>query len=164
VVDIADRDAAAAASLTWDLSTWFPGLDSSELAAAHEGVGAGVTRLVALYDQHGVRGTPDGSVRPVDDVAAAAVDEVLTATNALLAEMNVVEAYVYSFVSTDARDDRASGLESELRSMSVPLAPLWSRLEAWLASFGTERWSPPAASPPTTPTSCARPRPGPGTR
>ncbi|MGE0794301.1 MAG: M3 family oligoendopeptidase [Acidimicrobiia bacterium] len=123
---------------TWDLSTWFDGLDSPRFAAAHEAVGAGITRLVALYDRHDVRGTADGSTRPVDAAAVAAVDEVLAETNALLAELHVVDAYVYSFVSTDARDDLAAGLDSQLRSMQVPLAPLRSRLDAWLASFGAE--------------------------
>lgn len=131
-------DQIADALPTWDLSRWFPALDSPELAAAHESLGAGITRLVALYDQHDVRGTADGSRRPLDDAALAAIDEVFRETNALLEALEVVDAYVYSFVSTDARNDLASGLDSQIRSMSVPLAPLDARLDAWLASFGAD--------------------------
>src|SRR5258705_1230052 len=58
--------------------------------------------------------------------------------NALFEQLNILDAYVYSFVSTDATDDLASGLDSQLRSMQVPLAPLRGRLDAWLASFGAE--------------------------
>jgi oligoendopeptidase F len=129
-------DTVAEASPTWDLSTWFSGLDSPKFAAAHEALGAGITRLAALYDRHDVRATTDGATRPLDGAAEAAVDEVFRETNALLDGLNVVDAYVYSFVSTDARNDLASGLDSQLRSMQVPLAPLRGRLDAWLASFG----------------------------
>ena len=41
----------------WDLTPLFPGVGSRELAAAQESVGAGLTRLTALYDEHGVHGT-----------------------------------------------------------------------------------------------------------
>lgn len=111
----------------WDTTAFFPGLDSPELAAAHEGLGAGVARLGALFDQKGVRAT--------DSPDATAADEVLTATNELYDELRLVNAYVHAFVTTDARDDRAQALASELRAMTAPLAPLRVRLDAWLASF-----------------------------
>jgi pepF/M3 family oligoendopeptidase len=132
----------------WDLSRWLPSLESAEFASAHESLQAGITRLVALYDEHDVRARADRSTRPVDAAAVTAVARVLGDTNALLDELNVVEAYVYSFVSTDATDDLAAGLESQLRSMQVPLAPLSGRLDAWLASFDADelvRASPAAA-------------------
>jgi pepF/M3 family oligoendopeptidase len=111
----------------WDTSAFFPGLDSAEFAAAHEAVGAGVDRLASLYESKGVRATesPD----------AGAADEVIDATNALLDDIRLVNAYVYAFTTTDARNDRAQAVESELRAALARLGPLRVRLDAWLASF-----------------------------
>jgi pepF/M3 family oligoendopeptidase len=121
----------------WDTTAFFPGLAAPEFAAAHEALGASVARLGALYDDKGVRATdaPDPSV----------ADEVLTATNEVLDELRVVSAYVHAFVATDARDDLAAALASELRSLAAPLTPLRIRLDAWLASFDADALA--AASP-----------------
>jgi oligoendopeptidase F len=124
-VGVHDRDAAGLP--TWDLTPFFPSLDSAEFAAAHEALGAGVARLGALYDEKGVRRT--------DDPDVGAVDEVLADTNELFEELRLLNAYVFAFVATDARNDRAAGLASQLRAEVAPLAPLRARLEAWLASF-----------------------------
>lgn len=114
----------------WDVAGFFPSLDSPDLAAAHEGIGAGVERLAALYDQHDVRASeaPDPT----------AADEVLAATNELLDQLRLVNGYVHTFVTTDARNDRAQALAAELRAASAPLGPLRTRLDAWLASFDRE--------------------------
>jgi oligoendopeptidase F len=111
----------------WETTAFFPGLASPEFAAAHEALGASVARLGALYDAKGVRAT--------DDPDPADADAVLDATNEVLDELRLVTAYVHAFVTTDARDDLASGLASELRAVAAPLAPLRTRLDAWLASF-----------------------------
>jgi hypothetical protein len=115
-----DRDAAGLP--TWDLTAFFPAIDSPEVAAAHEAIGAGVARLAALYDARGVRRT--------DEPDLGAVEEVLAATNGLLDELRLLNAYVHGFVTTDARDDAAAALQSELRAGTAPLAPLRSRLDA----------------------------------
>lgn len=127
---MAVHDADAGSLPTWDLTPFFPSITSPELAAAHESFGAGLGRLAALYDAKGVRRT--------DTPDLDAVDEVLTATNDLLDELRLVNAYVHGFVTTDARNDDASGLASELRALAAPLAPLRARLDAWLASFDTD--------------------------
>lgn len=114
---------------TWDLTPFFPSLDSPELAAAMESGVAGVARLAALYDDKGVRRT--------DAPDLEAVDEVLAATNELLDEHRLLDAYLYGFVSTDAANDRAQALAAELDAASASLGPLRHRLNAWLASFDT---------------------------
>ena len=114
----------------WDLTSFFPSLEAPEFAAAHEGLGAAIGRLGALYDDKGVRAT--------DHPDVAAVDEVLDATNDVLDQLRLVNAYVHGFVTTDARNDRAQALGSELRAMLAPLSPLRTRLDAWLASFDTD--------------------------
>ncbi len=119
----------------WDLTPFFPALDSREFAAAHEQVGAGVARLTALYDQHEVRG---GEPVPVDDATVRAFEEVLAETNALQDELRLVGAYLNGFITTDARDEDANALHSKLQAEVAPLRTLNTRFAAWVARLGAE--------------------------
>ena len=129
----------------WDLTPFFPSLESREFAAAHEGIGAGVARLTALYDEHDVRG---GDARDVDDAAVAAFESVLAETNELHEQLRLVGAYLNGFVTTDARDDEAAALQSRLQAEVAPLRTLNTRFAAWIARLGAEKLiaSSPAAS------------------
>ena len=118
----------------WDVSTVFPSLDSREFAAAHEQLTATIDRLVALYDEHDVR----GGDRKLDDDAVKSFEQVVEATNAAREAVRVVIAYVSSFVATDATNAQAQALDSRLRAQLAPLGALSSRFDAWVASFGVE--------------------------
>lgn len=124
------RDPAPVPLPRWDTSTFFPGLDSRELTDAREGLSADLARLVALYDLHDVRG---GDPRTADEQLGAAVDEVLAATNGLMARVRLVSAYLYAFVSTDARDDAAARRQAALQQELAELVRLTKRFEAWMA-------------------------------
>ncbi len=115
----------------WDVTAFFPGLDSRELTDAREGVTADLQRLLALYDRHDVRG--GDPIGEVDAALCAAVDEVLDATNDLMARVRLVAAYLYAFVSTDARDDRASSRQAQLQQELAEMTRLTKRFEAWMA-------------------------------
>jgi pepF/M3 family oligoendopeptidase len=119
----------------WDVSAIFPALDSPGFAAAHEALVADLDRLTALYDRHDVRG---GEARPPTDADISAFDAVLTATNDLLDEVRTLNAYLYTFVSTDARDDEAAGLQSQVQTQLAALGHLAKRFEAWVARFGAD--------------------------
>src|SRR3954471_18229966 len=92
----------------WDLSPFYPSLESREFTAAHEGFGAGVARLTALYDAHDVR---DGEPVELDDATINAVEEVIAETNALQDELRLVNAYIHGYVSTDSRNDDAMAMQ-----------------------------------------------------
>lgn len=118
----------------WDVSQYFPSLGSKEFAAAHERIGADVERLVALYDQHDVR----GGDKMLDDAAVAAFDEVITTTNETLEQLILLSAYVNAFVSTDTRDAEAQGIRARLQAQSATLSKLNSRLSEWIDALGAE--------------------------
>ena len=120
----------------WDLSPFFPGLDSREFSNAHEGIGAGVTRLTALYDEHDVRA---GDTVEIDKQLLNVFEEVIDETNALQDHLRLVNAYLYGFVTTDARDDHAAALQSQLQAQAAPLRVLSSRFAEWVARLGAER-------------------------
>src|SRR5439155_270856 len=120
----------------WDLTPFYPSLESREFAAAHEGIGAGVARLTALYDTHDVRG---GDEVELDDELLKAFEEVIAETNALQDDLRLVNAYLYGFITTDARDERANGLQSQLQAQTAPLRTLSTRFAAWIARVGADR-------------------------
>ncbi|MEY2403179.1 MAG: hypothetical protein QOD38_730, partial [Acidimicrobiaceae bacterium] len=120
----------------WDVTPFYPGLDSREFSSAHEGFGAGVARLTALYDEHDVR---DGDPVELDKDAIAAFEAVIAETNDLHDHLRLVNAYLYTFISTDARDDHASALYSQLQAQAAPLRTLSSRFAEWVARLGAER-------------------------
>lgn len=120
----------------WDLSDLYPSLDSREYAAAREAYGAGVARLEALYDEQNVRG---GDALDVNDATVTAFEAALTDTNEILNELRRVNAYISSFLTTDARDDRAQAEMSGLEKDSARLGKLRTRLDAFVARFDTSQ-------------------------
>ena len=117
----------------WDVTDVFPSITSREYAAAREALGASLTRLAGLYDEHDVRG--GGEPLPADDANARLVDDVIVATNGVLDDVRRLFAYLSSFVSTDARDDAAQGELSALQAELSALQLLRTRFDAWMARF-----------------------------
>src|SRR5215469_16825952 len=96
----------------WDMTAYFPSLGSREFAAAEERLGADVERMASLYDHRQVRGGP--ALELTEDRINAFV-EVLEATNDVLERLRLLSAYVNAFVTTDARDDTAAAVSSQLQ-------------------------------------------------
>src|SRR5215207_1001507 len=83
----------------WDPTDVFPSLQSRELTAAREGVGADLDRLVAMYDRFGVG---ECEPHPPTEEEVAALEAVLDATNAVERDLDVVRAFVASYLTTDS--------------------------------------------------------------
>ena len=119
----------------WDLSDVYPSLGSREYAAAREAFGAGVVRLEALFDEHDVRA---GAPLDVNDTTVDAFEKSLDGANEILNELRRVNAYISSFVTTNARDDAAQAELSGLQKDSARLGKLRTRFDAFVARFNTE--------------------------
>jgi len=114
----------------WDLTPFFPGLDSREFLGLNEEVASEVGRLQRRFDELGVRG---GDPIEVDDLVAATADEVVDSFNRLLANMRRIGSYLYGHTTTDARDAEAAGALSRYQASVAPFATLDGRFDAWLA-------------------------------
>ena len=117
----------------WDVTDVFPSIGSREYAAAREELGADLTRLTALYDEHDVRGGDD---KTVDDATVAAFESVLAETNEVMDRVKLLSGFLSSYVTTDARNDLAQGELSQLQAELSQLARLRSRFDAWVAALG----------------------------
>lgn len=95
----------------WDMTPFYPNIDSPELIAAQQQLAQHLEALTALFDQHGVG---KHEPHPLDDTTISTFDTVLARLNAVLAEQHTLFAYVYCFVTTDSRNDLAQAKLSEL--------------------------------------------------
>src|SRR5215216_3063550 len=119
----------------WDATDVFPSLQSRELAAAREGVSAELDRLVATYDRYGVGECEPHAPSP-DEIEA--VEAVIDATNAVERDLDVVRAFVASYLTTDSRNGAAQGIYSALERDGATLRRLSARLSAWVAALGAD--------------------------
>ncbi|WP_354697926.1 hypothetical protein DSM112329_03584 [Paraconexibacter sp. AEG42_29] len=117
----------------WDTDSIYPGADSPELVQAVAAVTADLGALQSLFDEHDIR---TGQARRATAADGAALDVVLPALDALLADNRRVSAYLMLLVTTDADDAVAAAALSRLQSATAPLGSLARRLEAWAARIG----------------------------
>ncbi|HEV2471354.1 MAG TPA: M3 family metallopeptidase, partial [Chthonomonadales bacterium] len=113
----------------WDLTPIFPALGSTEYSEAFARVEQQVASLAALFDEKGVRRTPNGSPDPT------LFEMIVRQLNEVLEGMRVLTSFVGCLASTDARDSAARAQESLLDNLNITLGRLRSRLTAWIGSI-----------------------------
>lgn len=118
----------------WDVTDVHASLDARSFADSHERVAADVDRLVALFDELDIRAT-DRLVEAADGDRA---DRVIREFNRVSSALDVLDAYVYSIVSTNSRDAPAQSTMSEIDATGASLRPLLARLADWVASLGAD--------------------------
>jgi pepF/M3 family oligoendopeptidase len=119
----------------WSVADVHESLDARSFTDALERSRADTDRLVALFDELGVRQVPTRPVTP-DDGAAA--DRALRELNRVTDAVSQLLVYVYATVATDSRDQQAQAVYSEIRQLDATLRPLSSRLADWVASLGVD--------------------------
>ncbi len=114
----------------WDLSNVYPSLQSPEYAAAVQEMEAKIKGLEALLAEAEAL---DASSQA--GALAATVNRLVDAYNAALLLRNTIEAYLYSFTSTDTFNTEASRKMSEFELLTVDLSKLETRLRAWVGKI-----------------------------
>ena len=137
----------------WDMTPYFSSLLSREFASEHERLGADVERMEALYDSYDVRRRP--SVELTDE-RVAAFEEVLDdhQRGARTPPSPQLRMSTLSW-HTDARDDPAAAVASQLQMQSARVRALSSRFDAWVASLGADAMVERSALAANTPSRCA---------
>jgi oligoendopeptidase F len=134
--DVTDtRPADADALPRWSVADVFESLHAPEFTSAMERAGAEVTRLTALFDEHGIRALAPRDVTAADGAAANAV---IRAYNRTATDLELVGATLYATITTDSRDEHASALFSQLEVDDAAMRPLLARLADWVAALGAD--------------------------
>lgn len=123
----------------WDMTRIYPGLESAEFEEAFADVLAGISSLGDRFETF-QRGTDESNAnRQVAESSqeqeTAFLHTVLSQLNELQEKVTTVNAYIYAFVTTEARNDLAQSRLSELQEGLVGLANLETRLARWVASL-----------------------------
>lgn len=119
----------------WDVSTVFPSLDSPEFNAAATAHAKTIDNLTALFDQMQI------GYAEQTDVDADTVEKYETIVQNMgdaMEESVTLRAYIYSFVSTDSRNELAATRMSEYQKRMVAASILGTRLNHWLGSLDVE--------------------------
>ena len=124
--------ATAQALPHWDMTAFFPGLESPEFDAALGGFAPQIDELAALFNAHGVGARPTAGM---DDATVVAFNTVTERLNALLNEQQLLYVYVYCFVTTNSRDNLAQAKLSTLQQQIVRSSQLRTRWTAWIGSL-----------------------------
>ena len=117
----------------WSVADVHESFESRTFTDSMERLGASITRLEALFEEHNVRAIEHRTPTAADGKAA---DATIQAFNSTVADSEILLSYVYATVSTDSRDERAQGLLSELENLDARVSPLLARLADWVASLG----------------------------
>lgn len=119
----------------WDMTAIFPSLASPEFDRAFTAVKDEIAALLTAFDEHGVRRR---ETREADPALVASFEQITARLNAFYRDARVVGSYISCFVTTDANDELAQSLQSELRVAFVTLDKLWTRYTAWVGSTDRE--------------------------
>jgi oligoendopeptidase F len=112
----------------WNLTVYFPGLDSPEFEQALSEIKDGLAKMEADFDSRRIE-----KGNRAEDPAGVA-DALIPAFNALVDKAQLVEAYIYGFVTADSRNSLAQARDSEFEFQLVRLRKLTNRLTGWLGS------------------------------
>lgn len=119
----------------WDLTPFFPSLESPEFDNAFAAVAARIDELVELFDAHGIGADPAARELPA---IVAAFEAAISAFDELIDASQTVTAFLYGLMSIDTRDEAPQIKLSELDQRSVPLAKLSARLTAWIGMIDVD--------------------------
>ena len=119
----------------WSLADVHDSTDARSFTDALERSAAEVDRLVALFDELGIRSIEP---RPPTDVDGDAATRALVEMNRVSADVAVLRAYAYCVVAANSRDTPAQSALGETRRIDAVLRPLSARLADWMAALGVD--------------------------
>ncbi|MSX78357.1 MAG: oligoendopeptidase F, partial [Actinobacteria bacterium] len=125
----------------WSVADVHESLTSRSFVDSLERVQSDVGRLEALYDELGIRALPDGVSPTVDSETGNRLDRAIRDFNAVVAQTEILEAYVYATVATNTRDETAQALLSEIEVAGSRITPLLARLADFVCDHDVDALS-----------------------
>ena len=125
----------------WSVADVHESLTSRSFVDSLERIKSDVGRLEALYDELGIRALPDGVSPTVDSETGSRLDRAIRDFNAVVAQTEILEAYVYATVATNTRDETAQALLSEIEVAGSRITPLLARLADFVCDHDVDALS-----------------------
>jgi pepF/M3 family oligoendopeptidase len=119
----------------WSVADLHESLDARTFRDAQERLGADVSRLLASYDEYGIRAITPRDPTNEDGEAA---DHVLRRHNQVMDALDDLGAYVYSFVATNTRDQQAQAIQGSIDDLEAKIRPLMARLADWVTALDVD--------------------------
>ena len=113
----------------WDMSPFFPSLESGEYAEAFQQLNKTLDEMESAFAVHGIARLNDAE--PCDQATFELVVSMLNEAGDLFGKLR---AYVNSFTDTDSRNALALARASELDKPATRFAKLAKRFVAWLGT------------------------------
>ena len=125
----------------WSVTDVHESLTSRSFVDSLERIKSDVGRLEALYDELGIRALPDGVSPTVESETGSRLDRAIRDFNAVVAQTEILEAYVYATVATNTRDETAQALLSEIEVAGSRITPLLARLADFVCDHDVDALS-----------------------
>jgi len=121
----------------WQLSSIFPGLESSAYETAKLELQTKLNALETLMNEQGLGSGRQASLSPA---TIPLLESLLTDLNKLSDELIDLLSYVTGFTATNAFDSAAQAEASNLKPLRGQLSILKTRFTAWLGTFNTNEF------------------------
>ena len=119
-------------SARWDLTNVYPSLESKEFQNAIKDYKGLLNKLEKFYKSKISKASAKTSSKELGTLLGRSVDQF----NAIAELSGTIEAYIYSFVSTDSHNKTAMRLLSELEQTQVQQSKLTTQFRAWVGMLG----------------------------
>ena len=116
----------------WDLTNVYPSLESKEFKNAMKEYKSLLDKLERFYKSKLSKASAKTKSKELGSLLGKAVDQF----NDIVELSGTINAYIYSFVSTDSRDKTAMRLLSEYEQVQVRQSNLSTQFSAWVGTLG----------------------------
>ncbi len=116
----------------WDLTNVYPSLESTEFKNAMQEYNRLLDTFARFYKSKLSKASAKTKSKELGTLLGNAVDQF----NAMYELSGTINAYIYSFVTTDSRDKTAMRLLSEFEQAGVRQSNLSTQFSAWVGKLG----------------------------
>ena len=115
----------------WDLTNVYPSLESKEFKTAIDEYKKQVAAFGKFYKNKLSRTNAKTKAGDLAPLVGKAIDRI----NSIQTLAATIEPYIYSYVSTDSRNKKATKVLSEFEQAKLPMNQLLTQLTAWLGKL-----------------------------
>lgn len=109
----------------WDMTPFYPGLDSAEFEVDFKKTATGIAELTNLFHE----------ITDHSEQNAADLERLLILGNDIIEVSTLVGTYIECFITTDSQDALAQAKMSEFNREMTPFSQLWAQITAWIGTL-----------------------------